>query len=190
MKPKTERLLYLMLWTAESLAHPTWRNVTGSFEGWAYRNGLLRQLARLEREKFLEQRGEALTTVHRLTKKGRMRALGGRDPVERWKRAWDGKWRFALFDVSERDSSVRRALRRFLKANGFGCLQKSVWISPDPVDPFVRGLRGFEANAKAFACFEGVPCTHADDRQSRLPTVWAWLAGAYKDRVAGALWTN
>ena len=54
MKPKTEELLYLLLWSCERLARPTFRNLTDSFEAWAYRNGLHRQLAELERQKFLE----------------------------------------------------------------------------------------------------------------------------------------
>ena len=165
MKAKTERLLYLMLWTGESLMRPTWRNLNSSFEQWAYRNGLLHQLWRLEKEEFLERRGEALTTVHRLTKKGRLKAWGGINPIELWNRDWDGKWRIAFFDVSEAERNSRHALRQFLRRNRFGCLQKSVWVSPDPVAPFAKHLRGFEKNAKAFSCFEGTPCTNADDRQ-------------------------
>jgi len=56
MRAKTEELLYFLLWTAETISRPTWRNMTGSFEGWAYRKGLFRQLQRLENQQWLERR--------------------------------------------------------------------------------------------------------------------------------------
>src|SRR5919109_144093 len=59
MKPKTEELLYFLLWACEMLARPTFRNLTESFESWAYRNGFDRQLAELERQKLLESRTSA-----------------------------------------------------------------------------------------------------------------------------------
>ena len=34
---------------------PTFRNLTDSYESWAYRNGLLRQVVTLERQQFLER---------------------------------------------------------------------------------------------------------------------------------------
>ena len=45
MKPKTEAFLNFLLWSADKLANPTFRNLTDSYESWAYRNGLLRQVA-------------------------------------------------------------------------------------------------------------------------------------------------
>src|SRR5436190_21246914 len=81
MQAKTKELLYLLLWTGEMLYRPTFRNVTESFEGWAYRKGLLRQLERLERQQLLEQTVTASgDRLHRLTAMGRLQALGGRDP--------------------------------------------------------------------------------------------------------------
>ena len=49
MQPKTEEFLNLLLWSADLLARPTFRNLTDSYESWAYRNGLMRQVATLER---------------------------------------------------------------------------------------------------------------------------------------------
>src|SRR5436190_9359606 len=40
MQPKTEQFLNLLLWSAEMVMRPTFRNVTESYEGWAYRKGL------------------------------------------------------------------------------------------------------------------------------------------------------
>src|ERR1041384_8431656 len=54
VKPKTETLLTLLLWNADRLARPTFRNLTESYESWAYRNGFDRQLAILEKRKLVE----------------------------------------------------------------------------------------------------------------------------------------
>src|SRR4051812_31961252 len=91
VKPKTEELLYLLLWSAEGLLRPSFRSLDNSFESWVYRNGLLRRLHALEREQFLEKASRAPTTaLYRLTNQGRLHALGGRDPQQRWTRKWDG----------------------------------------------------------------------------------------------------
>ena len=55
MQPKTEEFLNLLLWSADLLARPTFRNLTDSYEGWAYRNGLMRQVAILEKQRLLER---------------------------------------------------------------------------------------------------------------------------------------
>jgi hypothetical protein len=49
MQPKTEEFLNLLLWSADTLARPTFRNLTDSHESWTYRNGLMRQVATLEK---------------------------------------------------------------------------------------------------------------------------------------------
>ena len=46
------------------------------------------------------------------------------------KKRWDGKWLMVVFDIPEKHSSTRRALREKLRELGFGMLQRSVWISP------------------------------------------------------------
>ncbi len=55
MQPKTEELLNLLLWSAEMVLRPTFRNLTESYEAWAYRKGLMRQLATLEKGGVQEQ---------------------------------------------------------------------------------------------------------------------------------------
>ena len=125
MKSKTEELLNLLLWSADMLLRPTFRNLTGSYESWAYKNGLLRQLARLEEQRIVERdsawRDER---IYRLTSLGRLQALGGRDPAEHWSRIWDGNWRLVLFDVPTTQNSRRSQLRRYLRSRGFllGCV--------------------------------------------------------------------
>src|SRR6266536_485862 len=143
MRPKTEEFLYFLLWSAERLTRPTFRNLTESYEGWAYRRGLLRQVAVLEKNQLIERDHEAADDrMYRLTGRGRLHALGGRDPQARWSREWDGCWRLVLFDVPTAQDSHRRRLRRYLHSRDFGCLQGSVWVTPDPLEEERRILVG------------------------------------------------
>ena len=127
MRPKTEEFLNLLLWSAEMLARPTFRNLTDSYESWAYRNGLMRQIATLERQQLLERDGSAPDDrLYRLSAQGRLHVLGGRDPEERWTRPWDGEWRLVLFDVPMGQNAQCERLRRYLRDKGFGYVQNSV----------------------------------------------------------------
>ncbi len=50
----------------------------------------------------------------------------------KWK--WDGYWRVVIYDIAEKDSRLRDRLRRELKRLGFKFVQKSVWLTPLPVE--------------------------------------------------------
>jgi len=166
MQPKTEELLNLLLWSAEKLARPTFRNLTESYESWAYRNGLLRQLATLERRQLLERETSSNDDrLYRLTAQGRLHALGGRDPEERWARLWDGKWRLVLFDVPLGKNTQRDRLRRFLRDRGFGYLQNSVWITPDPLDQERQILGGEKIDVASLILLEARPCAGESDAE-------------------------
>lgn len=164
MKAKTEELLYLMLWAAETAARPTFRNLTESFEGWAYRNGLLQQLAALQKAQLVERRGALpVDRVHRLTQAGRLLALGGCDPITRWNRQWDGQWRMILFDVPQQEASARARLRRSLVQRGFGYLQNSVWITPDPLTGEREALGAGQVDVESLLLLEARPCASESD---------------------------
>jgi phenylacetic acid degradation operon negative regulatory protein len=163
MSLDAHELLCLMLWGAETLARPTFRNMTESFEGWAYRRGLLRQLQRLERCELVELKPGAVERIYRLTEFGRLAALGGRDPERQWNRPWDGKWRVVVFDLPEKHNASRVRLRRYLKDCGFGYLQKSLWISPDPLDDEVKKLSALGENVESFLTLEARPCSGESD---------------------------
>lgn len=171
MNPKTELLLYQMLWTGDKILQPTLRNLHESFEGWAYKNGLLRQIQRLEAGGFLEAQRGAFdqSRIHRLTEAGRLAALGGRDPESAWSVPWDRKWRLFLFDVPESERSLRRKLTRALGAVGCGRLQGSVWIAA------TRPL-GIEGTFQE----EGADCSHLMilEAESRGPKVDRQMADA------------
>src|SRR5947207_284109 len=124
MQPKTEEFLNLLLWSASLLARPSFRNLTDSYESWAYRNGLMRQLSTLEKLQFLERDVTVPNDrLYRLSAQGRLHVLGGRDPEARWARQWDGSWRMVIFDVPMGQDAQRERLRRYLRDKGFGCLQ-------------------------------------------------------------------
>jgi phenylacetic acid degradation operon negative regulatory protein len=166
MKPRTEELLYLLLWHVDQLTRPTFRNLTDSFEGWAYRNGFLRHLHDLEARQLLErQAGGAAEAIYRLSERGRLLALGGRDPAVQWARRWDGRWRMVLFDLPEAKAAARVKLRRFLRDSGFGYLQNSAWISPDPLSRITKKLSAHAADVESIITLEARPAAGETDVQ-------------------------
>jgi phenylacetic acid degradation operon negative regulatory protein len=166
MKSKTFELLSFLLWTAERLTRPTVRNLTDSYESWAYRNGLLQQLSRLEKQELLERVSAGPDDrIYRLTQQGRLVALGGRDPQAQWSRAWDGRWRIVVFDVPISRNSERQRLRRYLQERGFGFLQKSVWITPDPLREERQLIGGGKIDVKSLILLEAKPCAGESDAE-------------------------
>ena len=166
MNPKTEEFLNFLLWSAEVLARPTFRNLTDSYESWAYRNGLLKQVSRLERQQLLERNSAAPDDrLYRLTAQGRLHVLGGRDPETQWARPWDGQWRLVLFDVPTGQNAQRERLRRYLRDKGFGYLQNSVWISPDPLAQEREILGGGKINVESLILLEARPCAGEADSE-------------------------
>lgn len=182
MRAKTKLLLYHLLCIAEAMTRPTWRNLTDSFEGWAYRNGLHKQILRLEKQEWIESQEEPEgSRLVRLTDAGRICALGGRDPVARWRRRWDGSWRLILFDVPEARRPARHALRTYLRERGFGCLQKSVWITPDPWTQEREVLAGGPVDVQELILLEAQPGGGESDGQI---VRGAWNFEAINDRYA------
>ena len=166
MQPKTEEFLYSLLWAFDTALNPTFRNLHSSYEGWLYRNGFGRQLASLERKGYIEAKSglkDRGDRIYRLTERGRLHALGGRDPRERWARKWDGRWRLVLFDIPEEARRERRELRRYLRSRSFGNLQNSVWITPDPVEAERTLLRGGRVNAESLVVLEARPAAGEED---------------------------
>lgn len=164
MKPKTEELLNELLWAMDKIMRPTFRNLIESYESWAYREGLLRQLGTLEELDLVERDAQfPADRLYRLTEKGRLHALGGRDPDTQWNRAWDGRWRLVLFDVPVAQRTRRARLRRYLLSRGFGCLQGSVWVTPDSVETERGILAGGEINVRSMILLDARPCAGESD---------------------------
>ncbi|MEY2428772.1 MAG: phenylacetic acid degradation operon negative regulatory protein, partial [Verrucomicrobiota bacterium] len=166
VQPKTEEFLNLLLWSATMFARPTFRNLTDSYEAWAYRNGLMRQLNTLEELQLLERdRSVPNDRLYRLSAQGRLHALGGRDPEACWARRWDGYWRMVIFDVPTGQDAQRERLRRYLRDKGFGYLQNSVWITPDPLDQERQILGGGKINVESLILLEARPCAGESDAE-------------------------
>ena len=158
MKPKTELFLYQCLWVADVMFRPTWRNLSGSFEEWSYQKGFLRQIHALEAQEWIESCEADTGRVYRLTDKGSLKALGGRNPEEQRNRGWDGKWRVVVFDLPEKKRGLRNELRRQLRHARFGCLQGSVWVSPDAMDEIRRRLRSTSPDCGVMTFLEATTC--------------------------------
>ena len=165
VKPKTLELLYFLSWNLEKIGRPNFRNLTESYESWAYRKGLHRQLDCLEHAKLVEVVREADQRIVRLTEKGWLLAVGGRNPEERWSRKWDGRWRLILFDIPREQSGLRQKLRRYLKARGYGYLQFSFWVSPDKMDPEIKLLAGETVDVQSLLMMDAIPAAGEKDSQ-------------------------
>jgi phenylacetic acid degradation operon negative regulatory protein len=182
VKSKTEEFLNLLLWSTDLLMRPTFRNLTDSYEGWVYRNGLSRQVATLEQLRLLERDPKAPgDRLYRLTEQGRLHALGGRDPAAQWSRHWDGRWRLVLFDVPMEQNVHRGRLRRYLRTRWFGCLQGSVWITPDPVHGEREILTGGKTNVESLLLLEARPCSGESDAEI---AAGAWDFGVINSHYA------
>lgn len=62
-------------------------------------------------------------------------------PERRWNARWDGIWRVMVYDISEKERCFRNSLRSFLSSLRMGCLQKSVWVTPQDIRPEYADLQ-------------------------------------------------
>ncbi len=137
------------------MARPTFRSMNESFEGWAWRAGLLDRVRRLEEQGSLECSGRSVDRVVKLTERGRLLALGGVDPTRLWDAQWDGKWRVVSFDLPETERKLRRVFRETLRRHNFGCLQRSLWITPHALGKDLLEAEGSLGSLKGLAVVEG-----------------------------------
>ena len=91
-------------------------------------------LYRLKRKGYISKKITSKGIGFVLTRRGREAVQSQRlsefsvPRVERW----DGKWRFVLFDIPEKDRVMRNILRDNLRAADFFQVQKSAWVHPYP----------------------------------------------------------
>jgi phenylacetic acid degradation operon negative regulatory protein len=71
-------------------------------------------------------------------------------PEKYWNRSWNKIWYMLMYDVPESDRKYRNVLRQFLKRKRMGCLQKSVWVTPEDIRPDFDDLTK-AANVGAYA---------------------------------------
>lgn len=98
----------------------------------AYRNAT----SRLRKSGLIVNRfDEGETPRLILTDEGRDELPAYFFPEKPWKRKWTGIWYLLVYDVPEIDRKYRNVLRRFLKRMRMGCLQQSVWVTPQDIRP-------------------------------------------------------
>jgi phenylacetic acid degradation operon negative regulatory protein len=153
-----DELVLMLLWATDKLARPTLANLLASQESWEWRHRLPQQLRRMEQRKLLAREQRGIELVLRLTELGRLQALGGRDAPQQWARHWDGLWRQVLFDLPVNRGRIRVRLWRWLRENGFGYLQQSLWIHPHPVGELVSALDDFRDDVESFILMEARCC--------------------------------
>lgn len=107
-----------------------------------------RSLRRLSSEKLLEEKRLSDGSFRLvLTREGKREAkilkLFGNSINFKKPKRWDGKWRFVLFDIPEKDRVFRDILREHLRALKFMKLQHSVFVSPYPYEKPILELVDF-----------------------------------------------
>ena len=73
--------------------------------------------------------------------------------------------RLVLFDVPTGQNTQRERLRRYLRDKGFGYLQNSVWITPDPLTEERQILGGGKINVESLLLLEARPCAGESDAE-------------------------
>ena len=75
------------------------------------------------------------------------------------------------FDIPAAHVKTRFALHRYLRSHGFGCLQKSVWITPHPLKEEQKEVAGFPVKAKSLVFWQSTLC-----------------GGERNEQIVGAAW--
>jgi hypothetical protein len=128
VKDQTLAALEAVLWFYDQTAGPHYLT-----RGKASLSDFFESLVReAEREGWMDMHPSAARTYSGFSAK--LKQVNGIriDPVEGWEHAWDGKWRWLMFDLPASEKVMRVRIWRYLRTHGFGCLQRSIWITPFP----------------------------------------------------------
>jgi DNA-binding transcriptional regulator PaaX len=149
---KAEDWLAMLAYTLQVMTRPNL--LLSGYTPWYRRSDTFsRDLRKLRRTGMLELHGRgAAKRAVRLSEK----TLNKPDfaPDRFWDRGWDGKWRVLAFDLKLEEQALRNTLWRWLRARRFGLLQRSVWISVDPIGPLPQALLRPRLDSKAIHTFE------------------------------------
>lgn len=112
--------------------------VLSSLENQAYfrrrRTSSQSTLSYLIAHKFILSRRERGERSFQLTNEG-LDLLFKKFPTLKYRHhEWDGYWRVVVYDIAEEKSRLRDRLRCELRRLGFKFMQKSVWLTPWPVE--------------------------------------------------------
>jgi phenylacetic acid degradation operon negative regulatory protein len=181
---RSEDWLAGLFWAMEVFVRRSPAPLLRYFEPWKDGDRLRHQFRHLERANLIKSGGPKHAKTYRLTPAGHLAVWGGVDPAQRWTRPWDGFWRLVLFDLPQKNPGRRSHLWRWLRAQHFGFLQNSLWITPDPIDETCFPLRRADCGVEVLAILEGQPgpgSTHAEIVQG------AWDIAAINEAYRGYL---
>jgi DNA-binding transcriptional regulator PaaX len=139
MRVETEVALECFLWGLDVLSRRDCGLILAGAYGCKGDRQLDRLIERLRRQKLLEQTGHGSAAKFAITDIGRKR-LRVETPTEHWNHPWDGQWRAFLFDFPSTRTKERQMLWRALRSAKMGLLQRSVWIWPHEVEPYLRAV--------------------------------------------------
>jgi phenylacetic acid degradation operon negative regulatory protein len=167
MRARTELFLHIVAEYFGGVFTPLARSRFAPFDPWNDSDYHFRQIQRLRQQAMLEAAHAHATNdrIYRLTEAGRLVAMGGLDPRARWLRPWDRTWRLVAFDVPESHRTERALCRKELRRLKFGCLQGSVWVSPDPLTEIRAAMAGASVNTQRLLFLEGRPAAGESDAE-------------------------
>lgn len=118
----------------------------------AYRTTLHRMLGAGEITKTINTKGEV---IYRMAAKGEIKHY--RDyPLARLRvKPWDGVWRMVIYDLPCQLNYKRNQLRDKLVELGFGCYQKSVYVTPLDIMGELKDYLAENSLAESVVIFEG-----------------------------------
>ena len=93
----------------------------------AFRTAIFRQINTGEITKIIDPKKGA---VYRMSPKGQSRFYRNYPLARLRNEPWDGKWRMVIYDLPCKQNNKRNYLRKKLIELGFGCYQKSVYVTP------------------------------------------------------------
>lgn len=99
-----------------------------------HRDALKQGIYRLLKAGYLEKRVENGVPQLVISNKGHSRVERKFSYFKLSQKRWDGYWRLVIFDIKEKDKYLRERLRAKLKELGFGMWQKSIYLSPHPME--------------------------------------------------------
>lgn len=130
---------------------------------------LLRRIAYLKRQHYLEQVREEEEHLYRLTSKAKFEILRLQFAIhmrEQRKRPRDGFFYIIIFDIPEHMKKYRDFFRRILKDNGCRFLQFSIWMTGSNPQPAIKQLLEYLGLEKYFEIIR-IPCRECSPRLQR-----------------------
>lgn len=100
---------------------------------WVYHHSGMSRQAKLRSKKYLRQEDIILSDFSL--------DLSEKSTYSLMTEPWDEKWRVVSFDIPEKNRKLRDKIRYSLRQLGLKNLQRSLWISPLPVDKFSDRIR-------------------------------------------------